>query len=297
MNLLCFLSIFVLSGAPLSEENDQEDRCHFHYVDIDHPLTLQQIQEKYTAYDTKDGMITDRIQFITDYDENHLTLGTYPLTVIVQNSQQQSTTQTDYIVVRDFIPPVLSAKEEIIYKNVGDTLSNSELFSYFECTDNREEITSEQMSVSGLPSGPLKEGNYSITVFCFDSSTNSSNTVTIVLSVLNDYSNTALSYTFYADRLNITPEEIMNDLEKNQFTFTSVKNFEIESTYFQANKDGIYLAKLIVTHLDETKECFSFKIELKLHKKNTNWHWIVIGILGIGTVGFFLWYWLRKTNQ
>lgn len=100
MNLLCFLSIFVLSGAPLSEENDQEDRCHFHYVDIDHPLTLQQIQEKYTAYDTKDGMITDRIQFITDYDENHLTLGTYPLTVIVQNSQQQSTTQTDYIVVR-----------------------------------------------------------------------------------------------------------------------------------------------------------------------------------------------------
>ena len=111
MNLLCFLSIFVLSGTPLSEENDQEDRCHFHFVDIDHPLTLKQIQEKYTAYDTKDGMITDRIQFITDYDENHLTLGTYPLTVIVQNSQQQSTTQTDYIVVRDFIPPVLSAKE------------------------------------------------------------------------------------------------------------------------------------------------------------------------------------------
>lgn len=92
------------------------------------------------------------------------------------------------------------------------------------------------MSVSGLPSGPLKEGDYSITVFCFDSSTNSSNTVTIVLSVLNDYSNTALSYTFYADRLNITPEEIMNDLEKINLLLLRLKTLKSKAPIFKQIK-------------------------------------------------------------
>lgn len=107
-----------------------------HFVNVDLPLSLEDITSRYTATDNVDGIITSRLHFETNYDPNKAVLGKYYILVSVKDSANHEVVIVDLIWVKDFTGPVLTLSKKEISKEVKTPFTSAEAKKLFTARDN-----------------------------------------------------------------------------------------------------------------------------------------------------------------
>ncbi|MDE5856139.1 MAG: hypothetical protein K2H06_03735, partial [Anaeroplasmataceae bacterium] len=152
-----------------------------HIVDCDHPTPLSEIQARYRATDNVDGDITKKLVFETNYDPNHLSIGSYYILMHVTDNAKHTTYAADIIIVKDFTPPSinLSKKEHVIEVHTSFTFEDAKKF--FTAQDNYTPQDSIYWTFKDEYKNQFdKVGTYTITATASDLEKNSSvSTLTI----------------------------------------------------------------------------------------------------------------------
>lgn len=107
-----------------------------HFVDIDHPLSLETIKSRYTASDNVDGVITNRLHFETNYDPGKAVVGKYYILVSVKDSANHEAVIVDLIWVKDFTGPVLTLSTKEVFKEVKTPFTSEDAKKLFTAKDN-----------------------------------------------------------------------------------------------------------------------------------------------------------------
>ena len=146
-----------------------------HIVDCDHPTPLSEIQARYRATDNVDGDITKKLVFETNYDPNHLSIGSYYILMHVTDNAKHTTYAADIIIVKDFTPPSinLSKKEHVIEVHTSFTFEDAKKF--FTAQDNYTPQDSIYWTFKDEYKNQFdKVGTYTITATASDLEKNSS---------------------------------------------------------------------------------------------------------------------------
>ncbi len=165
----------VLTKQPNSDTSIAGNMSHF--SSIDHPLSLASLKERYQATDNVDGNITNRLQFETNYNPDKPLLGSYYFIVKATDNAGHEACAIDIIHIKDFIPPVISFKDNKseIDIEVNSSFSVEDAKKYFSATDNY--TPKEQLRYSytdNFSKHMNKLGNYSYTCYVQDSDHNQS---------------------------------------------------------------------------------------------------------------------------
>lgn len=152
-----------------------------HIVDCDHPTPLSEIQARYHATDNVDGDITSKLVFETNYDPNHLNIGSYYILMYVTDNAKHTTYAADIIRVKDFTPPSinLTKKEHVIEVHTSFTFEDAKKF--FTAQDNYTPQNSIHWEFKDEYKNQFdKVGTYTITATASDLEKNASvSTLTI----------------------------------------------------------------------------------------------------------------------
>lgn len=152
-------------------------------INVDNPLTLEQIKSQLKATDPTEGDITDRIEIINcNYIlvNGKIDKGIYSFTAKVSDSAGNETTKDFTILVRDAVAPTITAKT----KTTGNStcLSDTELRSLFTATDNYDDSRdlTYEYDLSDYKNNYKKVGTYTISCKVTDDSGNSSSKTTTI---------------------------------------------------------------------------------------------------------------------
>ncbi|MDE6655403.1 MAG: DUF5011 domain-containing protein, partial [Anaeroplasmataceae bacterium] len=206
-----------------------------HFVDVNHPTSLNDIKARYHATDNVDGDITSRLSFETNYNPQNLKVGTYYLIVYVYDKAGHKTLTADLIRVKDFTAPTisLSKTEHTIEVHSNFTLEDAKKF--FSATDNFTPQNQIQWKFEDNYKNQFNTlGTYTITATAKDSDGNtSSKTLTIHV---KDTTKPTISLltggdTIYADHV-LSDSEIKALLKvtDNYYTLSNTQINIIENT-------------------------------------------------------------------
>lgn len=245
--------------------NAATDGCWVHLVDIANPLTLDEIKSRYTVYDQVDGDITNKLIFETSYDENNLKLGEYKITVSVTNSRKKTNSQTDLILVRDFVKPTLKTLTNQITIDIGQTSFLEGLSNYLILEDNLETLDYNSLKINNFDLDNVSPGFYQISVYCVDSSTNKSNTIDLDVTIIDSTNKT--NYTLTTSK-KLTIDEVINILKENNIIPKEYKTIQLESSFFNDDANyGKHKAYLKIETLEN--EIISYTFNINYLTKNT----------------------------
>lgn len=284
-----FLSLF-----PTTLENN----TRIHVVDVEHPLSIEQIKKKYTAFDIHDGNITDSLEFeIFDYDPKECTEGLYPVRISITNQKKKTETRTDYILVRDFVPPTLHLSQNNLTVYMEEQISRELILDFIEFSDNRDS-SYQDLIIDGFPQAPIEAGIYDLSVSVTDSSDNLSNQEHFLLQIEDSHPVTVLSLTLHLNGRGRTQNDIIQMFLKENIISSPYQQITAESDYFSTEQtNGTFPVLLSVVMEDGTRQTYSFKIELKEKKSLWTFLWIGIGggvFLIVMTIGIVIY---RKRSQ
>ncbi|MCM1131181.1 MAG: DUF5011 domain-containing protein [Roseburia sp.] len=156
-----------------------------HFVDCDHPTPLSEIKARYQAIDNVDGDISKNLVFETNYDPNHLSIGTYYILMHVKDNANHITYAADIIRVKDFTPPSieLSKTEHVVEVHTSFTFEDAKKF--FTAQDNYTPQASIQWEFKDDYKNQYNTvGTYHITATAKDQESNSA-TATLTIRVVD----------------------------------------------------------------------------------------------------------------
>lgn len=132
---LTYVDLFYL---PTAKENTDTSIAgsKTHIVNIASPLSLEEIKQRYTAFDNVDKDITSQIQFLTNYNPQNIKLGTFYILATVVDSSGNKTSVADIILVKDFEPPVVSLATPTKSIEVNEIFTGEDAKKLFSVTDN-----------------------------------------------------------------------------------------------------------------------------------------------------------------
>ena len=158
-----------------------------HVVSVDHPITKEQLKQRYTASDNAAGTITGQLYFETNYDPDHLKIGTYYIYVSVEDNAHNKTHAVDIVSVRDFIPPQLFLSEACHEVKVFETFTSQDAYKLFSATDNY--LNPEEIAIyytDTYKNCYTQVGEYFITAHAEDYEGNTSESLTLKIRVIDD---------------------------------------------------------------------------------------------------------------
>ena len=272
--IMCIIFTSINTNA-----SDNENYTHLHVVDINSPISLQDIKERYVAYDNTDGLITNKIIFETEYDISSIQIGTYDLYVSVTNSLGYTTSFLDQILVRDFSKPTINFIEETITIDLSTDDIKSKILSntiiYDEYDNDFKIIILEQEKL-------MYEGQYNISYYVEDASSNISNILSITVNIIETIKKNIIPLTININSNNLSKEDIINLFRTKNPIEQEYKNIEIESNYFNNPKNNnIYETSIIVYFKDDHIEKYFFKIHYEETNNNsTNFkYYMFLGVI------------------
>lgn len=274
---LSFLLICIILITLYNITISAKSGCWIHLVNISDPIPLEQIKARYTANDKNDGNLTKEIKFQTKYNHLNCEIKEYELLVSVTNTKNITTKQKDKIVVRDFISPTIYANSSTIIVSLDETNIKKIIKDNIIFTDNLDtELFEHNLLIENLPQ-KLEEGLYTIEIYCFDSSTNKSNTIELNLDIVDNSKSIILDQI-----INVTKRYSKNsliDIFKQYYDLSNYKDISIESSYFNTKcKEGIYYVKLTIIKNDNSKEIITFKLNYQENNLFTTSNWIIYAL-------------------
>lgn len=206
-----------------------------HFVDIDSPIPLTEIQRRYSATDNVDGNLTHQIHFESNYNEQSLSIGTYYISASVTDASNHKTFIIDTIHVKDFTAPEisLSKKEHIIEVNTPFTTEEAKKF--FTIRDNYTPANQLKVNfVDNYNNNYSTLGTYTLTAHAYDIENNTSSE-TLTLQVVDTTKPTisliAGGNTIISDHI-LTENEILSlmSVEDNYYNISNKDITILENT-------------------------------------------------------------------
>lgn len=160
----------------------------YYKTNIDNPLPLSIIISNITAYDNRDGNITDKIEVsYSEYENNINKLGTYPTILSVEDSASNKTSITFYIEIIDTTSPTITGTQNYI-SYLSSQLTIEEIKNNLIATDNVDtNLTSQIYACEDTYSiNKSKPGTYDIYFCVYDSSSNLSSPYKTSIQVKDD---------------------------------------------------------------------------------------------------------------
>lgn len=108
-----------------------------HFVDYDHPLSIEEIQSRYHATDNVDGEITNQLVFETNYNPSHIDIGSFYIILHVKDSAGHTTYTADKIIVKDFTPSSIQLLHKEYTIEVHTMFTSADAKNFFTATDNQ----------------------------------------------------------------------------------------------------------------------------------------------------------------
>jgi len=141
---------------------------------VDQPISLAEIQNSLSAYDTIDGDVTSNITLVSEnYSASMDQIGTYELLFSVSDASDNSSQVTVTVEVVDVLAPVFSDLSEItsVYPNVYTVEAIIEMLS---ASDNYDGDISSSITMieDNYSANASQVGTYSMTFGVVDSSNN-----------------------------------------------------------------------------------------------------------------------------
>lgn len=289
-NSLLFIALLLLFFIPTKAD---EHKCNLHIVDYANPMTLEEIKERYTAYDYIGQLLTSKLQFETTYDETTCSIGSYELIVSVEDTEGRRIVQIDQILVRDFVAPVAALQIPSITVEEGKVLTLEYLLEYVHFQDNLDgPITNPaQIVIENLPDAPLEEGAYILNMYCLDSSTNPSNMVTLNVQVIDPNPSLLLPITLEVQSSALSKESVIEQWLENYSLPNDYTSIELSSSYFTSTPaDGIYTIEAMTTFEDGSTMTYYFKLNVSIpqEEKKELWIWItgaiILVVIGVSII-------------
>jgi len=131
-------------------------------INVDTPLSLDDIKSKFTATDIEDGEITDKIVYDTNYDPNNLKPGNYSLSASVIDSDKNQTIVNVVINVVDITKPNIYTDSIEAYTN--QLYTKDDIISKISAIDNCSETLNYDVDMTNYEESYSIVGDYTITV-------------------------------------------------------------------------------------------------------------------------------------
>jgi hypothetical protein len=141
---------------------------------VDQPISLLEIQNSLSAYDTIDGDVTSNITLVSEnYSTSMDTIGTYELLFSVSDASGNTSQVTVNVEVVDVLAPVFSEISDIttVYPNVHTV---QEIIDMLSASDNYDGDISNSITMveDNYSANASQVGTYSMTFSVVDSSNN-----------------------------------------------------------------------------------------------------------------------------
>lgn len=220
-------------GLYCTVPNESQDKAgnKTHIVNVDHPISIEEIKSRYQAIDNVDEDITNKMTFDTNYYKNYFDIGTYYVYVTITDSNHNTATAMDTIQVIDFVPPQLNLSKEIHEIEVHTPFTTQEAKAFFSATDNHSSGWNLGIYYTDLYQNQYDTvGTYTISAYACDYGQNRSETKELEIRVVDttkpEISLVAGGDTIISNRI-LTENEIKALLQVTD-NYYSISNQEIE---------------------------------------------------------------------
>lgn len=267
--ILCLATLFVSSSFQ-GKASDQT-YAHYHIIDIDHPISFEEIQNRYEAHDSIDGNITEQIVFQSDYEIDYmnqqLKVYDYPLHVSITNSRGKQRIWNDIISVRDFTAPQIFLNIDELSIDVSVENLQEKVIQNLTIVDNWDKEFFH-FYWSGLEETKQGIGTYIIGIGVFDQSNNSSNMEYIKVHLFESIPKHLSSKAIYVNTTILNEEDLIQLFLKNNAINFPYKTITVTSNYLiTPQKNGIYQGEFRFFNEEGILCIYQCKIINQLQKK------------------------------
>ncbi len=158
------------------------------YINVDHPLTFEQIKSRFTATDETDGDITSRLTFTDNtyiLTNGKIACGTYSFKVSVSDNAGNTTTKMYYAHVVDYTDPTITGKTiNVSYKKLLTEAEKKALFTYSDNYTPKDQLIFRWVE-DDYTSTYQELGKHTLTAKVLDQQGNEA-TATSIINVIDD---------------------------------------------------------------------------------------------------------------
>lgn len=284
---LFILIFFLLFCVSLKSNANEETYAHYHIIDIDHPLSFEEIKKRYEAYDSVDGNISSDILFQSNYESDYanqqIKVFDYPLHISITNSRGKQCIWNDMISVRDFTAPIISSKESELFVDISQENLQEKMIQNLTINDNYDkEFNYSWMGLEEIKQG---SGTYMIGISVIDQSNNLSNVEYMKVHIQESVQRILSKKAIYIENTSLDEKGLINEFLKNNSIQFSYKDITVTSHYLDTpQKNGTYQAEFKLTNEDGLCWIYQCKIVNQVHnktKKDKTMIYLSSGIIGI----------------
>ncbi len=158
------------------------------YINVDNPLTFEQIKSRFTATDETDGDITSRLTFTDNtyiLTNGKIACGTYSFKVSVSDNAGNTTTKMYYAHVVDYTDPTITGKTiNVSYKKLLTEAEKKALFTYSDNYTPKDQLIFRWVE-DKYTSSYQELGEHTLTAKVLDQQGNEA-TATSIINVIDD---------------------------------------------------------------------------------------------------------------
>ncbi len=158
------------------------------YINVDNPLTFEQIKSRFTAHDETDGDITSRLTFTDNtyiLTNGKIACGTYSFKVSISDNAGNTTTKMYYAHVVDYTDPTITGKTiNVSYKKLLTEAEKKALFSYSDNYTPKDQLIFKWVE-DNYTSTYQQLGEHTLTAKVLDQQGNEA-TATSIINVIDD---------------------------------------------------------------------------------------------------------------
>ena len=158
------------------------------YINVDNPLTFEQIKSRFTATDETDGDITSRLTFTDNtyiLTNGKIACGTYSFKVSVSDNAGNTTTKMYYAHVVDYTDPTITGKTiNVSYNKLLTEAEKKALFTYSDNYTPKDQLIFRWVE-DKYTSSYQELGEHTLTAKVLDQQGNEA-TATSIINVIDD---------------------------------------------------------------------------------------------------------------
>lgn len=205
----------------------------YYKTNIDNPINLNILLATISAYDKRDGNITNKITIeYSDYENNLKKAGTYSTILSVIDNANNKTSITFYIEIIDSTPPTITGINTYT-SHLSSPLKIEEIKNNLKATDNTQiDLTSQIYTCEDYYSQNKNlTGIYNIFFCVYDKANNLSSPYEVKIEVKDDIAPVIEGLNYYTSKLSspITVKEI-------SYSLTAIDNgIDVSNSIFISN--------------------------------------------------------------
>ncbi|MBD5390837.1 hypothetical protein HDR67_02395, partial [bacterium] len=180
----CATAFGLITSSPNEDITTAGNKTHI--VSVDHPLSRDEIKNRYQAVDNVDSDITAQMAFDTNYYKDYFDIGTYYVYTTITDSKNNTATAMDIVQVIDFVPPQLSLSKEIYEFDVKTPFTSKDAQSFFSASDNFSTGNDLKIFFTDQFQNQYNTvGTYTISAYAIDKGNNKSETKELEIRVVD----------------------------------------------------------------------------------------------------------------